>query len=112
MKSILIAALLIGVATPAAAPAVAPGCHVTARASPAPGLDAAFNGVPFRYLIVRNDAAPCPVAYVRLANYGGRYAGESVPLPPGAGVIFGPVPLYRTAERVLPSGKVFPIPIS
>ena len=111
MLKLTLAALLLGAAS-TAPPDLPPACRVTALSRPAPGLDSVFDGVPFRYITILNTPAPCPVAFVRLGNYGGRLPGSTLPLLPGNQVTFGPVPLYRTAERVLPSGKVFVIPIS
>ena len=88
-----------------------PGCTVTARYAPAPGLSTPYTGVGFRYISVSVKGLDCGDVSVRLANYGGRFPGEEILLKSGDTVTVGPVPMYRTVERVLENGKVFNIPL-
>ena len=100
----LLLLLLVNLLTP-----TVPGCKVSAEYSLAPGLSAPYTGVAFRYIFVTVKGSDCKQISIHLANYGGRYPGQDLLLKSGDTMTLGPVPTYRTLERVLENGKVFNI---
>ena len=99
--------LLMGIISALAKPL--PVCKVSSEYTLAPGLSSPYTGIAFRYIFVTVEGKNCSDVKIRLGNYGGKFSGEEIHLKSGDTVTLGPVPTYRTVERVLENGKVFNI---